>query len=451
LFLAYYFPPLGGAGVQRSVKFARYLVEFGYDSVIVTGPEGRAIAWSPPDESLASEVPPSAQVHRVGGPEPGRRTGWRGRLERWCDIRPEFSRWWIEEATAVGLKAAGTADLIYASMSPFESGEAAARLAREAGKPWVADLRDPWALDEWIRYPTRLHRRREMARMRRTLGSAAAIVMNTPEATLQLARHFPELGRKRLFTIPNGFDAADFSGRRPRAAPGEFRIVHAGYVHTSGGLSHRRTQLVRTLLGGSVRGLDILARSHVYLLEAVDRVLRVEPGLRSTLRVDLIGLLSDSDREGIASDVVRVHGYLPHDRTITLLRSAHLLFLPMYDLPVGTRARIVPGKTYEYLATGNPILAAVPDGDARDLLERAGTAFLCRPRDVGCMARVIASEVDRVRSGAPGPTPRPEVLGLYERRHLTERLAGVFDLILDGTSARRADLAPLSCSRDSVP
>jgi hypothetical protein len=122
----------------------------------------------------------------------------------------------------------------------------------------------------------------------------------------------------------------------------------------------------------------------------------------------------------------------------------------MHDLPAGARARIVPGKTYEYLATGNPILAAVPDGDARDLLEQAGTAFLCRPRDVGCMARVIASEVDRVRRSVPGPAPRPEVIRLYERRHLTERLANVFDLVLDGRPARRAELTAASGPRSRI-
>ena len=61
------------------------------------------------------------------------------------------------------------------------------------------------------------------------------------------------------------------------------------------------------------------------------------------------------------------------------MRSADLLFLPMHDLPPGRRAGLVPYKTYEYLAAERPILAAVPDGDARDILSRVSHATLCRP------------------------------------------------------------------------
>ena len=107
----------------------------------------------------------------------------------------------------------------------------------------------------------------------------------------------------------------------------------------------------------------------------------------------------------------------------------------MHDLPTGVRARIVPGKTYEYLASGRPILAAVPDGDARDLLTRAGTGLLCRPDDVAGMAKIIASELERVQRGERPPTLRPGVLEPYERRALTARLAQIFDSVVEGRAA----------------
>jgi hypothetical protein len=69
-------------------------------------------------------------------------------------------------------------DAIIASMSPFSTARAAARIAQELGKPWIADLRDPWALDEVLVYPTALHRRAAERRMGADLSSAAAIVMN---------------------------------------------------------------------------------------------------------------------------------------------------------------------------------------------------------------------------------------------------------------------------------
>jgi glycosyltransferase involved in cell wall biosynthesis len=414
LMLAYYFPPLGGGGVQRTLKFVEHLPEHGYEPVVVTGPVARTLEWAPADATLAA----AAEIVRVAGPEPApdRR---RGRAERWLRIRSPRTRWWIDGAVAAGLDAARGADVIYATMSPFGTGEAAARLARATGRPWVADLRDPWALDEWQVYPSALHRRLELRRMRRTLSSAAAIVMNTPEATAQLLRHFPELAAKPVVTIPNGFDPADFAGPPPERGDGAFRIVHAGWSHAAGGRRHRRLRALRRVLGGATPGLDILTRSDVYLLRAVERVLERRPDLR--IEVHLAGLAPG------ASPFVHAHGYLPHGEAVGLLRSADLLFLPMHDLPPGTRSRIVPGKTYEYLASGRPILAAVPDGDARDLLARAGSALLCRPADVDAMARAIESQADR-REG--GPALDPSVLHEFERPALTRALATVFDRVL---------------------
>jgi glycosyltransferase involved in cell wall biosynthesis len=422
LMLAYYFPPVGGGGVQRTRKFVEYLPQLGYRPVVVTGPDTRAkLEYAPGDDSLQSSIPDGTEVLRVPGPEPAL-SRLESRAERWLRIQERRVRWWIDGAVETGRAAAREADVIYASMSPFGSGQAAARLARESGKPWVADLRDPWALDEWLVYTTRLHRRAEMRLMRRTLASAAAIVMNTPEATAQLLRHFPELGDRPVVTIPNGFDPADFSGPGPVRGDGTFRIVHAGWVHTAGGRRHRRLRLVRRALGGSVPGLDILTRSDVYLLEAVDRLLAERPELRGAVEVHLAGVAAGAgDDRGVA----RRRGYLAHADTLALMRSADLLFLPMHDLPPGTRARIVPGKTYEYLATGRPILAAVPDGDARDLLARAGGVTLCRPSDVAAMARAIAARIDD-----GGGVRDTALLRRYERSALTADLAGLFDRVL---------------------
>jgi glycosyltransferase involved in cell wall biosynthesis len=188
--------------------------------------------------------------------------------------------------------------------------------------------------------------------------------------------------------------------------------------------------LTRQLLGGAVRGLDVGTRSHVYLLAAVERVLERRPELRGRIEVHLAGILSPQDQEVPGFDSVEAHGYLPHTETVALLRSADLLFLPMHDLPPGVRARIVPGKTYEYLAAGPPILAAVPEGDARDLLLAAGHADVTRPNDVAAMAESISTAVDRWLEGGTPPQARAEVVRRYERRAQSQRLAEVFDEIL---------------------
>src|SRR6185437_12089909 len=157
-----------------------------------------------------------------------------------------------------------------------------------------------------------------------------------------------------------------------------------------------RTAQLHRILGGESHGVDILTRSHVFLIQAVERLLEERPELRSRVEIHLAGVLSPADREVAAhSAVVRLHGYVPHTESITLLRSADLLFLPMQNLPPGRRSSTVPGKTYEYIASGRPILAAVPEGDARDILETAGGNYVCRPDDATCMANAISQAIDR--------------------------------------------------------
>ena len=422
LVISYHFPPIGGAGAQRPAKLVRRLRQLGYESVVVTGPGPGDTRWTPRDDELNADLPPGTEVLRLHGPEPSSE----GRVQRLLGHDP-WSDWWID-GTVDASRTAGPADLVYAWMGPFESAQAAATVARERGVPWVGDLGDPWALDEMAVYPSSLHRALELRRMRRSLARADAIVMSTEEAAAQVRAHVPELEGKPVLAIPNGFDADDFAAPLEPRTDGAFRIVHTGYLHTELGERTRRTASVRRVVGGATRGLDILPRSHVYLLQAVDRLLASDPALASTLEVHLAGVLSPLDRKvAERSPTVRLRGYLPHSETVTLMRTADLLFLPMHDLPRGVRARIVPGKTYEYLAAGPPILAAVPDGDARDLLAEAGNARVCRPSDVDGLAAAIAAELARFRAGAAVPPARADVVARYEYAVLARRLAALFE------------------------
>lgn len=438
LVLSYYFPPIGGAGTQRPTAFVRHLPRSGYEPAVVTGPGSADGRWTPRDETLLSAFPKGTEVLRLAGPEPAGSTGWRDRCERYFGLETGWKRWWVEGSVATG--SALRPDLVYAWMSPFESAPAASRLAACLGRPWIADLGDPWALDEMMVYATGLHRRRAIREMRKGLASAAAIVMSTPEAVARVREAFPEFDDKHVVAIPNGFDERDFEHPVPKRADGVFRIVHTGYFHTELGLRQRRSAAARRVLGGTVRGVDFLTRSHVYLLEAIDKLLARDPALERRLEVHLAGVLSNVDREiAERSPVTRLHGYLAHPETLELLRTANLLFLPMQNLPAGERAGIVPGKTYEYLAAGRPILGAVPDGDARDLLLEAGGALLCRPDDSVGIASAIEAELARFDAGEPAAAPNPKVVDRYEYRHLAGRLAEVFDLVLErDDSARRA-------------
>lgn len=434
LFHSYHFPPIGGSGAQRPLRMARFLGGLGYEPVVVTGGGATADRWAPEDATLVAELPRGLEIARLSAAdEPAGSTRWRGRAERWLFLRPEWSRWWIEGSTELGARVGGEVDLVYVWMQPYDSAFAGAELARRLGRPWVADLGDPWALDEMMVYPSALHRRRDLARMGAMLRTAAAIVMSTPEAVRRLLEAFPELRDRPVVAIPNGYAAEDFTGPSAERGDGRFRIVHTGYLHTELGRQLRGSLPLRKALRGSVPGLDILTRSHVVLVEALDRLLARDASLADTIELHLAGVLTEADREvAERCPVVRLHGYVTHAESIGLMRSAELLFLPMQRLPPGVRATIVPGKTYEYLASGTPILGAVPDGDARDILAEAGNNVLCRPDDVEGMAAAISARIDAFRRGEPPRAPDPAVVARYEYRRLAEQLAGVFDEVLSG-------------------
>ena len=92
----------------------------------------------------------------------------------------------------------------------------------------------------------------------------------------------------------------------------------------------------------------------------------------------------------------------------------------------------MPGKTYEYLASGRPILAVVPDGDARDILAEAGSALLCRPTDESEMAAILSRQVDAFLGGTPTPAPSPAVVDRYEYGRLAADLGRFFEQIVRG-------------------
>jgi glycosyltransferase involved in cell wall biosynthesis len=150
--------------------------------------------------------------------------------------------------------------------------------------------------------------------------------------------------------------------------------------------------------------------------------------------VVFVGRLTTDDQAVIAGsnvgELTRFTGYVSHAESLQLVRTADLLFLPMHNLPPGRRCRSIPGKTYEYMASGRPILAAVPDGDARDFLSQCGTALLCRPDDVDGMVQQLDKAYKAWKNGRPIGPMNTDFVGQFEGRRLTAKLAQAFNELL---------------------
>ena len=398
----------------------------------MTGPGASTDRWSPSDSALLTELAADLHISRVTEAEPGANGRLREAAERWLRIPTPWSAWWSRSVGEAG-RLAGEVDVIVATMPPYQTASGAASIARRNGKPWIADLRDPWALDEMTIHATGLHRRLERRSMCALLRSAAAIVTTTPEAALQIRRSFPELLNRPIVSIPNGFSAVDFEGSPPPRDDGVFRIVHTGSLHTDLGRRQSGITAARRIVGGGATASDVLARSHVYLVQSIERLLARKPSLGSTIELHLAGVLSPADEaEAQRLPQARLHGHVGHADAVNLMRSAELLFLPMQKMPPGRRATIVPGKLYEYLGSQRPILAAIPEGDARDILTEAGTAHICDPDDVAGIMAAIEAELERWRAGDPVGQVPAAVLARFERRALAARYAALLDAVVEG-------------------
>jgi glycosyltransferase involved in cell wall biosynthesis len=399
LVIAYFFPPLGGAGVQRTLKFVKYLPEFGWEATVVST---RSRLYPSRDADLVREIPEGTRVVRAPALPVARyaaialhKLGWM-RLKAYV-AWPDGGLGWAPAALAAAWREVRRErpDVIYSSSSPYGGHLVALALHRLTGIPWVADFRDEWATNPHLagqpRVLTWLSRRAEQAITRRAARTVVAADY------FRLAGDAAADGRRE--TIPNGVDHADVP--RNGSAPPRDRF---------------RLSFVGTLYGP----ID-LAPVMAALAQLVrDRV--IDPG-RFELRI--VGnqwIPGFAAPDGIATEET---GYVSHERAIAEMQAATalLLFVPEESLAPS-------GKVFEYLAAERPVLCVTrPDNLAAQLVEDWDAGVAAAPSDVPGIATALRSLYERWEAdGLPAPSGiRERVLARYSRRELTRRLAAALD------------------------
>ena len=168
----------------------------------------------------------------------------------------------------------------------------------------------------------------------------------------------------------------------------------------------------------------------MFLVDAIARLLREDPSLEGRIELQLAGDLTPGDRAVAERHAfVRELGLQSYDETVRLLRGADLLFLPMQNVPAGVRAGLIPYKTFDYLGAQRPLLAAVPDGDVRDMLSPLPNAMLVRPDDVDAMTAALRRRVAAKRAAPGGREPDVAPPAVYERRQCVAQIADVLDAV----------------------
>jgi glycosyltransferase involved in cell wall biosynthesis len=349
---------------------------------------------------------------------------------------------WVVPAVAKANEIArrSRVDLVYTCCGPYASNFAGLHLSRSLGLPWVTDHRDPWSQSWGLHWPSRAHHRLTEMAEGRLLARATRFVANTPTQRDQYLERFPRLRPERVVAIPNGFDEADFRVPARRSPPDRLTILHAGSFSDREGPSARRDRTairawIEERLEYRNREYDLTAHSPRDVMAAVARLRSEEPGVYPTIRLDLAGEVGsgwrDHARELGIGDSVRFLGPRPHAEAVARMKGADLLLLTTDRRRDGGRLGRVSQKTYEYLRAGPPILYAGPEGDARDIVSRAGAGWCVEVGDRDAIVRAIL-DVDRAKRRGEGPGLRRDerFVARFERRRLTARLAEVFTAAL---------------------
>jgi glycosyltransferase involved in cell wall biosynthesis len=415
LMICYYFPPLGGIGSVRALKFAQYLPEFGWDPTVIA-PRNGAYYRDPTlqfDEEKVIRTA-SLEISRVGKQMMGSRRHdtrpaeigpvlehVRSFVRRWI-YRPDPQIGWYPFAVRSVRRALqdGKFDAILSSSLPITSHVVACRVHQEFGVPWVAEFRDLWT--DLSRYDSRRRQRLDEATERELLGTATDVVtVSEGYAKLLLER-----GARRVSVITNGFDPVDFRGTPKSGRP------LATYV----GTYYPDRQDLRTAL----QALGDLIQS----------------GLLSGLGIRFVGDFPESLRETLVqaglSNSVECTGFVPHREALGYIEDSTLLLLagPVSGAFPGSKVRgNIASKVFEYLGSRRPILyVGEADSEVESIIRRFPGVACVRPGDAKGTREAILSLIGQ------GPTADRGPLDLYTRRSLTGRLAG----ILDGVSGRTA-------------
>lgn len=448
LFVAHQFPPIASSGSFRPAKFAKFLPQFGWQPYVITTPHINSIGLDP---TLNEDIPVSVTIFRISSPFPKPRDtviSWLAKFSPFYkeEIKTAFDKEWkpqsvferglrtflkvvffpltlvqyppIDPAIYWSIKIIPPAyrlikmediAVIFTTSAPWSAMISGLILKIITGKSWVADMRDPWTTEE-LRYRSKSWRRAIDKYFERMLLKNADIVIGvTPGWLNDLKRLAGEEGRSGKYElITNGYDESDFASHPlPELnCENEILISHVGSMFEGG------------------------------LQPLLSSIQNVNGSMVSRLRIDLIGYIHPKDQERLANSPARgSFDYqaqrISHVESLDKMRASHVLLL---SLPL----EYYPGKVFEYMRVGRPVLAVVPEGSVSELVKQAQIGAVFNHEDTGEITGVI-NQIVGDYDGFLEDYYRPDwdFIRQFERENLAKRLSEILDKV---SSHRKSEI-----------
>lgn len=434
LIITYYWPPVGGSGVQRWVKFAKYLPSEGWQPVIYT-PENPDM--SSVDLSLLEDIPAEAEIIKTRIFEPygiyRKLTGSKGQIKIEADsaskgkgsLLKRFSMWvrgnffmpdprcfWIGPSVRYLKKylKEHPVDIIVSTGPPQSMHLIARKVSLATGIPWIADFRDPWTKIFYFkhlklsRWANRKHHQLEQS----VLDDATAIVSVSP----LVQQDFAAVTKTPVHLVTNGFDQSDYI--ESVKCDGNFNIVHTGLLTQEG--------------------------NPVELWKALGDKCREDQAFAEKFRLILAGktdekVLNTISEAGLDAYLTNL-GYIDHTQAVKEQRKAAVLILPIREEPE-TKA-ILPGKLFEYLAARRPILGVgTREGAMATVLQETGAGKIfdwCDAEDIrkyidDCWDKFCIPGANDSTFG--NLTTEAADIDRFSRGALTKKMTEIFELTIN--------------------
>ncbi|MFW2135394.1 glycosyltransferase [Chryseobacterium sp. TY4] len=427
LIISYYWPPAGGPGVQRWLKFAKYLPEFGWEPIIYT-PENPS--YPIVDETLLKDVPENIKIVRTKIWEPyqlaekfskgnkkykagqfdvGKNQSFMSKLSifvRGNFFIPDARKFWVKPSISFlkNYLKEHNIDVIVTTGPPHSLHLIGFGLKKEIPNlKWIADFRDPWTE---ISYYKHLKLTKSSDQKHRDLEKS---VFENADLTLATsytdAENFRKMGANSV-CITNGFDTSSFEEADLSKSNKEKFCL--GYV-----------------------GVLEQLRNPENLWKAIHELLEENLDFENDFEMKFVGRLDDKILENLKASKIGKHlqilGYRAHAESYQEMKNSDLLLIT--NFPNNSSKGIIPGKLFEYLSTRKPILSFGPkEADVSKILNETKAGKHFDYTEIDSLKSYILQIYQLWKSG--NNTSENANIETFSRRTLTKDLAEKLDILV---------------------